>query len=111
MSLSSFDVLRKLGDGAYSTVYQVKRKSDNHVYALKKVRMSYLKPKEKRNALNEVRIMASIKHPSVISYKEAFFDDESGSLCLIMEFADSGDLYQKIINYQKKGCYLSENYI
>jgi len=28
-----------------------------------------------------------------VGYKEAFFEDSSTSLCLVMEFADDGDLY------------------
>ena len=35
---------------------------------------------EKQNAVNEVRILASIKHPNVIAYKEAFFDEPSSTL-------------------------------
>ena len=110
MSLNNFEILSKLGDGAYSSVYKVRRKEDNLTYALKKVPMHNLSKKEKKNALNEVRILASIKHPNVISYKEAFFDD-SGFLCLVMEYADGGDLYQKIVKYQKRGALLSEHFI
>ncbi|OMJ82619.1 hypothetical protein SteCoe_16670 [Stentor coeruleus] len=110
MSLSNFDILTKLGDGAYSSVYKVRRIADGNIYALKKVKMQNLNKKEKKNALNEVRILASINHPNIISYKEAFFDD-SGSLCLVMEYADNGDLYQKIVKYQKRGKYLSEKFI
>ena len=47
--------------------------------------------KDKKNALNEIRILASIKHQNVIVYKEAFFDEEEGTLCIVMELADSGD--------------------
>ena len=36
------------------------------------------------------------RHTNVISYKEAFFDESSKTLCIVMEFADGGDLYQKI---------------
>ena len=36
--------------------------------------------KEKENALNEVRILASIRHPNIIGYKEAFLDEASNSL-------------------------------
>jgi len=50
------------------------------VYALKKVKMLNLSEKEKENALNEVRILASISHPNVVSYKEAFIDESSSSL-------------------------------
>ena len=69
-----------IGDGAYSSVYKVRRQEDNDVYALKKVKMLNLSEKEKENALNEVRILASITHSNVVSYKEAFIDDSSSSL-------------------------------
>ena len=63
-----------IGDGAYSQVYKVKRFEDGEVYALKKVKLSHLSEKERDNAVNEVRILASIKHKNVISYKEAFIE-------------------------------------
>jgi NIMA (never in mitosis gene a)-related kinase len=61
-----------------------------------------LSKKEKENALNEVRILASVQHPNIVSYKEAFLEDEPSSLCIIMEFADGGDLYDKIVDQKKK---------
>lgn len=42
--------------------------------------MLNLSEREKENALNEVRILASIKHKNVASYKQAFFDEASSSL-------------------------------
>lgn len=68
------------GDGAYSVVYKVQRKSDGKFYALKKVKIGGLSEKEKENALNEVRILASVKNPWVISYKQSFIDPESEAL-------------------------------
>jgi NIMA (never in mitosis gene a)-related kinase len=68
------------------------------VYALKKVKMYMLSSKEKENALNEVRILASISDPHIVSLKEAFFDESSNSLCLIMDMAEGGDLLRKIKN-------------
>ena len=55
--------------------------------------MGNLSQKERENALNEVRILASIDSVQIVGYKEAFFEDQSTSLCLVMEFADDGDLY------------------
>ncbi len=69
-----------VGDGSYSCVYKVLRLEDGQEYALKKVKMLNLSDREKENALNEVRILASIKHKNVVSYKQAFFDEPSSSL-------------------------------
>ena len=55
--------------------------------------------KEKQNALNEVRILASIQNINVIAYKDAFFDEASSTLCIVMEMAGDGDLYEKIIKH------------
>lgn len=61
-------------------MYKVKRLEDGLEYALKKVKIQNLSDREKENALNEVRILASIKNPFVAGYKQAFFDESSSSL-------------------------------
>jgi len=106
--MDGFEILEKLGDGAYSVVYKVRRKEDSQIYALKKVSLSNLSQKEKENSLNEVRILASVKTTFVIAYKEAFIDETDQSLCIVMEYADKGDLYQKITQFKKMGCLIDE---
>jgi NIMA (never in mitosis gene a)-related kinase len=64
--------------------------------------MASLSEKEKQNALNEIRILASIQYislfvtryrnPNIVSYKESFFEDASSTLCIVMDLADAGDL-------------------
>jgi NIMA (never in mitosis gene a)-related kinase 1/4/5 len=39
--------------------------------------MLSLNEKEKQNALNEIRLLASVKHPNIVEYKESFFDESS----------------------------------
>lgn len=90
-----------IGEGSFSEVYLVLRVSDNQVYAMKKVKLQKLSSKEMANALNEVRILASISHPNVIGYKEAFFEDSTNCLCIVMENADGGDVLQ-LINSKKR---------
>ena len=117
--MENFKIIEKLGVGTYSTVYKVKRHSDGKSYALKKVKMPNLSKKgnlfynclmfsEKANALNEVRILASINDPHVVSYKEAFYDDTSSSLCIVMEFNSGGDLLQRIEKFKKSRRAFSE---
>jgi len=52
MSIKDFQIMSKLGDGAYSTVYKVLRNEDSQIYALKRVKIANLNAKEKENALN-----------------------------------------------------------
>ena len=106
--MDGFQILSKLGEGAYSIVLKVRRNYDNNIYALKKVKLLKLSDKEKNNALNEVRILASVKSSFVISYKEAFFDEKESCLGIVMEYADKGDLYQKITEYKKTAMLFEE---
>lgn len=61
-------------------MYKVVRLQDGLEYALKQVKINKLSAIEKENALNEVRILASIQSPYVAAYKEAFFDEPSDTL-------------------------------
>ena len=58
--------------------------------------------------MNEIRILASLDHESIIGYKEAIFDEQSSSICIVLEFAEGGDLLQKIDDHKKAGTYFSE---
>lgn len=95
--------------------------SDNQEYALKMVKIMNLSEKERNNALNEIRILASLRHPNILMYKEAFIDEGTESLwyyipqitcqddSIVTEFADQGDLYQKIYQKQRASRYFEEN--
>lgn len=55
--------------------------------------------------------MASIEHPNIIAYKEAFFDESSQTLCIVMEYADGGDLQSKINSLKKDAKFMKEEEI
>ena len=65
------------------------------------VKIGSMKEKERDNALNEIRILASYDGENIIGYKEAFYDDVSATLCIVMEFAKEGDLLKKIQTHTK----------
>ena len=102
MSLNNFYLGKFLGKGSFGSVQLVQRKSDNKYYAMKRIAMSKLPEKDKQNALNEIRILASLNHKNIIGYKESFYDEASQTLNLIMEYADDGDISLKIKNNLKK---------
>ena len=102
-SVRDFKKEKILGKGSFGSVYLVRRRQDNKIYALKTVILEKLNKKEQENSVNEVRILASVNHPNVIGYKEAFWDDEKSSLNIVMEYADDGDLHSKIEKMKKEG--------
>lgn len=111
MSAKDFQIISRLGEGSYSSVWKVKRLSDGKEYAMKKVKMNSLTEKERENAVNEVRILASLQSPYIIGYKDSFFDDNSMTLCIVMEFASSGDVYGRIQQHIKNRTYFPEKEI
>ena len=60
-----------------------------------------MKEKEKLNALNQIRILASLNDDYIIKFKEAFYDNLSGYLCIVMQLAAGGDL-MRLINQNVK---------
>ena len=111
MSLADFIIGNKLGKGAYSSVCIVKRKLDDKIYAMKRVKIAQLCKSEKEGSLNEIRLLASLEHPNIIGYNEAFFDSSSQTLNIVMEYADDGDLASKIKYNNVNGLMFTENII
>lgn len=63
--------------------------------------MTKLCEKEKSNALNEIRILASINHPNIVGYRDAFYNEETATLNIVMDFATKGDLSRMIETHKK----------
>lgn len=50
-------------------------------------------------------------HTNVVAYKEAFVEEQTSTLCIVMEYADNGDLQSKIDNLKKANSFLPEQEI
>lgn len=51
---------------------------------------------ERNNAVNEVRLLASLDHSNIIKFQSGMFDSNEDDLYLFMEYASEGDLSQLI---------------
>ena len=76
--------------------YKAKRRDDGKVYGIKEIAIKGLNQADREEAVNEIRLLASVKNEHIIRYHEAFVDGPR--LCIVMEFATHGDLS----NYLKK---------
>ena len=61
------------------------------MYAIKVIDVRGMRSRERCEAVNEARLLASVQHVNVLSYKEAFID--GSKLYIVMEYAPYGDLY------------------
>ena len=111
MSLNDYEILKQIGTGAFSTVSLVKSKKDNMIYALKRVELNKMMPNEKDNSLNEIRLLSLVNHVNIISYKESFYEEDTNTLNLILEYADAGDLQSKISAHKNVQKYFNEKTI
>ena len=111
MSLNNFIIGKNLGKGAFGSVCLVTRKEDKKLYAMKSINIGKLDKQEIEAALNEVRILASLNHPNIIGYKDAFYDEKSRTLNMVMEYADDGDISHKIQDNLKRRLRFEESTI
>lgn len=111
--MDKFQILQKLGRGSFGRVYKVKRHSDNQIYAMKKIPLSNTSRTDSKYSLNEVRLLASLQHPHIISFQEAFVYGRYSlmRLCIVMEYAGGGDLSGVIARHKKSRQYLLESRI
>lgn len=98
---SDYDVVKSLGAGAFGSVHKVVRKSDRKAYAMKTVQIGRMEEREVADALNECRILASVRHPRIVNFEAAFLAKNGQELCLVMEICERGDLAGRIKKCQR----------
>ncbi|CAD8169382.1 unnamed protein product [Paramecium octaurelia] len=105
-NLSHFIILNELGKGSFGVVYKVKSTYDGLIYVLKKINLTHLKPKQQAEALKEAQLLRTLKHPNIISYYVSFIEQDN--LCIVMEYAEGGDLQKLLKDYKEKRKCLKE---
>jgi NIMA (never in mitosis gene a)-related kinase len=105
--MKDFEVLNKLGQGSFGTVFKVRRKADRNLYVMKMINISQMDRRGQQESINEVKILASLDSPYIVKYYDSFLENKT--LHIVMEYCDKGDLSQSIRN--QMGRFLPENKI
>ena len=97
-----YEKISQLGNGAYGTVYKVKRKNSgfNVIYrALKEISKEKMMVNSENSSelKNEINILKDIDHPNIMKIYE-FFEDEK-NIYLIKEYCGGGDVANLHDNY------------
>ncbi|XP_023780714.1 serine/threonine-protein kinase Nek1 isoform X10 [Cyanistes caeruleus] len=99
--------VRKIGEGSFGKAILVKAKENGQHYVIKEINISKMSNKEREESRREVAVLANMKHPNIVLYRESF--EENGCLYIVMDYCEGGDLFKKI-NAQK-GIPFSEDQI
>ncbi|KAG8253078.1 Serine/threonine-protein kinase Nek1 [Homalodisca vitripennis] len=100
---------RRIGEGSYGVAYLARYRNTAARYVIKEINISRLAHKEKEEALREVRVLARLHHPNIITYKESFV--QNGSLYIVTDFCEGGDLSTRVRRNALKSCYFTEDEI
>ncbi|XP_045687284.1 serine/threonine-protein kinase Nek1 isoform X3 [Phyllostomus hastatus] len=90
--------LQKIGEGSFGKAILVKSIEDGRQYVIKEINISRMSNKEREESRREVAVLANMKHPNIVQYRESF--EENGSLYIVMDYCEGGDLFKRI-NAQK----------
>ncbi|KAJ1614467.1 hypothetical protein OIY81_463 [Cryptosporidium canis] len=91
--------IKEVGSGSYGKAILVKDIYKGRDYVMKVINISKLSTNERKDAINEVKLLSSIRHPYIVCFRESFVDD--GFLNIVMEYADGGDLFRKVNSHKQ----------
>jgi len=113
MEERGYTVLRCVGQGAQGRVYEVQDKCGKQ-YVLKQ--LPWVGEGDKEKAQQEVRVLASLRHPCIVPYVDSFLArsiacmPSEDVLCLVMARCEH-DLRKECLQRSEKGDRLSEDLV
>ena len=84
-----------MGEGSFGKAYLIERIADNLKCVMKCIDIHRMSEHEKKETLQEAKIIEHLQHPNIVKFIETF-KTKKGKLCIVMDYADGGDLGQKI---------------
>jgi len=100
--------VKKIGEGSFGVAVLVQDKDGSQV-VVKLVDVSRASKKELEESKRESRLLAQLKHPYIVRYRENFA--EKGWLGIVMDFCDGGDVMAQITTADKKKTRIEETVI
>ena len=111
MSLN-YKVIQQLGEGSFGKAFLCKRESDDSLCVIKQILIEGLDKKEKDDVLNESIILAKLDHLNIIKFFEVFESNKPKHMVnIVTEYADGGDLSEKIKEKKNKNNNFTESEI
>jgi len=105
--IEGYKILKFLGSGKFSVVYEAERQLDSKLVALKIIKIYDIKDKNLvEKCLQEVNLLKRVNHPNIIKYLDSFI--YQNELYIAVEWADKGDVKRLIKKYKQEGDEIDE---
>jgi len=102
--MKNFEVIKELGSGGFATVYLVKNKKDNKLYALKKLNKELIKDQKAiKRFIREAEIGKKLNHPNIVKIYNVFKEDDE--IYILMEYVEGNTLAELMKNNTNKFSY------
>eukprot|EP00826_Nyctotherus_ovalis_P051485 TRINITY_DN6436_c0_g1_i4.p1 TRINITY_DN6436_c0_g1~~TRINITY_DN6436_c0_g1_i4.p1 ORF type:complete len:551 (+),score=141.94 TRINITY_DN6436_c0_g1_i4:2-1654(+) len=91
----TYSKVRLLGTGTFGKAYLVESDRTGDLFVAKEINVGQMSEEEKKEIFQEAKILEGLNHPNIIRFREVY-RTRIGALCIIMEYADGGDLLEKM---------------
>ena len=100
---SNYKVIKLLGEGSYGKAFLCENQSTNLTCVIKQIVVEGMSDKEKEDVFNEAAILGKLDHQNIIKLFEVFDSKvPKHTLNIVTEYADGGDLAEKIKSQNNK---------
>uniref|UniRef100_A0A2P2I6B6 non-specific serine/threonine protein kinase n=1 Tax=Hirondellea gigas TaxID=1518452 RepID=A0A2P2I6B6_9CRUS len=103
-----YQKVSRIGRGTFGEAWLVTSTCSGRRYVVKEVRVENMTKAEVQKANTEAIILSRCKHNNIVRYKEVFMVANPATLCLVMEYADGGDLASRVRRAKEAGEFLPE---
>lgn len=90
-ALRHYERVQLAGRGSFGQAWLVRDTRSGVHYVIKEIPTAQMSPRERRDALNEIAVLARLHHPNIVKYRESC--EQRTTLYIVMEYADGGDLW------------------
>ncbi|OQR86260.1 protein kinase [Achlya hypogyna] len=92
--MDKYRKLERIGKGSFGAAYLAEKKGDPvNKYVIKEIQID---PRDQQAAIREARLLGALDHPNIIASKESFMLPGNKIMCIVTEYADGGDLRQRL---------------
>ena len=91
--IPDYDIISKIGEGAYGKVFKVRNKHNNKLRALKQINVFNMNANKRKKIMREIEILKNLDHIYIIKLYEYYINENY--IYLINELSNEGDLQRK----------------